>query len=168
MANSRDDRSTTPAHSRSRLSVLVVDDFPDGLELVTEYLKFRGFVTLAARGGEQAINLARAIRPNIVLMDLTMPGIDGYHATKILKGDPATADICVIAMTARALQFEQDSALAAGCDGVIVKPFDLLTLANALPHVLDDCQKALHVPGLALPWAPQQMKTRRTGGRHAE
>jgi DNA-binding response OmpR family regulator len=55
-------------------------------------------------------------------------------------------------MTARALQIEQESALAAGCDGVIVKPFDLMILANALPHVLDDCQKTLNVPGLALPW----------------
>jgi two-component system cell cycle response regulator DivK len=158
-----------PAVSNSKPSVLVVDDFRDGLELVTEYLKFRGFVALAARSGEQAINLARAIRPHIVLMDLTMPGIDGWQATKILKSDPATAGICVIAMTARALQIEQESAITAGCDGVIVKPFDLLTLANALPYVLDDCQKALNVPGLALPWTTQEAKTRRTArARHAE
>src|SRR5882724_3629762 len=153
------ERHPRALHAHSKLSVLVVDDFPDGLELVTEYLKFRGFVVLAARGGQQAINLARTIRPHIVLMDLTMPGIDGWQATKILKSDPATAGICVIAMTARALQTEQDSAMAAGCDGVIVKPFNLLTLADALPHVLDDCQKALNVPGLALPWTPRQSNT---------
>jgi CheY-like chemotaxis protein len=158
----RDDPRTI--RTPSELTVLVVDDFRDGRQLVTEYLKFRGFVVLAARSGRQAINLARAVRPDIVLMDLTMPGIDGLQATTILKRDPTTASICVIAMTARALQVEQDSAIASGCDGVIVKPFDLLALANALPHVLENCAKALHVPGLALPWTAQQTDRRRVEG----
>jgi CheY-like chemotaxis protein len=82
-----------------------------------------------------------------------MPGIDGWWATRILKNDSTSRDICVIAMTAHALTTEVESAMDAGCDGVICKPFDLLTLANALPDVRTNCAKALNVPGLAIPRA---------------
>src|SRR3982074_994888 len=112
-----------PRRARS-LSVLVVDDYPDGLDLVTEYLTFRGFSVLAARNGEEALQIARTTKPDIVLMDLSMPGMDGWQATKVLKNDPATSRICVVAVTARALKPERDDAIAAGCDGVISKPFD--------------------------------------------
>jgi CheY-like chemotaxis protein len=154
--------------------VLVVDDFPDGLELVAEYLKFRRFAVHTARGGQEAIDIARKVMPAIVLMDLSMPDLNGCQAATILKNDPETRGICVIAVTARTLQTERDAAVAAGCDGVILKPFDLATLANALPHVLEDCAKALNVPGLALPWTHQQSQSRRgpqsaqRGSSHAQ
>jgi CheY-like chemotaxis protein len=131
-------------------NVLVVDDFPDGREMVVEYLKFRGFDVHSASGGAEAIELARKIRPAIVLMDLSMPGVDGWQAAKILKTDPETRAITVIAVTAHALKPETDAAREAGCDGVISKPFDLSTLADALPRVLTDGAKALDVPGLSL------------------
>ena len=134
----------------STLSVLVVDDFPDGLELVAEYLTFRGFAVHVARNGEDAIEIARKVKPDIVLMDLSMPGIDGWQAAGALKNDPATQAIIVIAVTAHALKPETDAAREAGCDGVICKPFDLATLADALPRVLKHGAAALDVPGLSL------------------
>jgi two-component system cell cycle response regulator DivK len=161
-----------PAHVPPKLTVLVVDDFPDGLELVSEYLKFRGFDVHVANSGKKAIKCARTLAPDIVLMDLMMPGIDGWRATRILKNDQATRGVCVIAMTAHALKTEVDSAMAAGCDGVICKPFDLLALANALPHVSKNCAKALNVPGLALPWTAPRTRTHREddarGHHHAD
>lgn len=144
------------------VSVLVVDDFPDALEMVEEYLTFRGFRVHVADSGKQAIDLARAVRPDVILMDLTMPDIDGWTATRILKTDPRTKGICVIAITAHALKVEIESALNAGCDAVISEPFDLVALADALPHVRTDCRKAVNVPGLALPWTPQQAPRRRS------
>ena len=68
--------------------VLVVDDFPDGRELVAEYLTFKGFAVLIASTGAEAIEIARRVKPQIVLMDLSMPGLDGWDATRILKADP--------------------------------------------------------------------------------
>jgi len=137
--------------SRSHpLNVLVVDDFADGRELVAEYLAFRGFVVHVACDGAEAIVIARKVRPDIVLMDLSMPGIDGWQAARALKNDPATQAIIVIAVTAHALKPETDAAREAGCDGVICKPFDLATLADALPRVLKHGAAALDVLGLSL------------------
>jgi CheY-like chemotaxis protein len=137
--------------SRSHpLNVLVVDDFPDGRELVAEYLAFRGFVVHVACDGAEALVIARKVRPEIVLMDLSMPGIDGWQAARTLKNDPATQAITVIAVTAHALEAETEAARAAGCDGVICKPFDLATLADALPRVLKHGAAALDVLGLSL------------------
>ena len=133
----------------SALNVLVVDDFDDGRDLVAEYLTFRGFGVLVARSGREAIKIARKAKPQIVLMDLSMPGIDGWRATRILKADPKTKAIRVIAVTAHALKRETDAARDAGCDGVISKPFDITALADALPRVLTHGAKALDVPGLS-------------------
>jgi CheY-like chemotaxis protein len=79
-----------------------------------------------------------------------MPGIDGWQAARTLKNDPATQAITVIAVTAHALEAETDAARAVGCDGVICKPFDLATLADALPRVLKHGAAALDVLGLSL------------------
>ena len=139
-----------PRNRSHPLSVLVVDDFPDGRELVAEYLAFRGFVVHVACDGEEALVIARKVRPEIVLMDLSMPGIDGWQAARTLKNDPTTQAITVIAVTAHALKPETDAAREAGCDGVICKPFDLATLADALPRVLKHGAAALDVLGLSL------------------
>jgi CheY-like chemotaxis protein len=130
--------------------VLVVDDFPDGRELVAEYLTFKGFAVLIASTGAEAIEIARRVKPQIVLMDLSMPGLDGWDATRILKADPETHDIVVIAVTARAMTQDIQHAFQAGCDGVVAKPFDLATLAAALPRVLKRGASALDVPGISI------------------
>ena len=149
--------------SRATLSVLVVDDFPDGRELVADYLTFRGFSVYSASNGEEAVAIARQRKPKIVLMDLSMPGVDGWQATRMLKADPRTKGICVIAVTAHAMQPEREAAREAGCDGVISKPFDLATLADALPRVLKRGAKALDVPGLSLTSSVRR-KARRVAG----
>jgi two-component system, cell cycle response regulator DivK len=148
----------------SSIAVLVVDDFPDGRDLVSEYLSFRGFNVHSAADGAQAIEIARAARPDIVLMDLSMPGIDGWEAARLLKADARTRGIIVIALTAHALKRETDAARAAGCDGVICKPFDLAALAGALPRLMAEGAKALDVPGLssiAPPPGPTRSRSRR-------
>src|SRR6202011_5532116 len=127
------------------LKVLVVDDFPDGRELLAEYLAFRGFVVHAACDGAEALTIARKVQPKIVLMDLSMPGIDGWQAARSLKNDPETQSMIVIAVTAHALKAETDSAREAGCDGVICKPFDITALADALPRVVTHGVAALEV-----------------------
>jgi CheY-like chemotaxis protein len=133
-----------------KILTLVVDDFPDGRELLAEYLTFKGYGVLTASNAVEAVEIARRVKPQIVLMDLSMPGLDGWEATRILKADPETRDIVVVAVTARTLTHETVRAFEAGCDGLVAKPFDLATLANALPQVLKRGASALDVPGISL------------------
>jgi CheY-like chemotaxis protein len=129
--------------------ILVVDDFPDGREMVAEYLAFHGFPVTEARDGQEAIALATSWRPDIILMDLQMPGIDGWEVTRRLKADPHTKGILVVALTAHALKPEVQAAREAGCDAVIPKPYALLPLADALTRALQIGPAAFEVPGLA-------------------
>ena len=124
-------------------SVLLVDDSDDGREMLVEYLAFRGFQVAEAHDGIEAIEVARRVQPNIILMDLAMPVMDGWEATRQLKADPLTKDITIIAVTARALLREQKAARDAGCDTVITKPFDLAVLADALVGVMEKGLSAL-------------------------
>jgi two-component system cell cycle response regulator DivK len=118
-------------------SVLVVDDFPDGREMVAEYLAFRGFSVIQASTGAEAIELARKHRPRLILMDLGMPGLDGWEATRQLKADSRTKDCVIIALTAHALASQHAGALNAGCDDVIAKPFDLAQLADIVDGIVN-------------------------------
>jgi two-component system cell cycle response regulator DivK len=119
----------------SKPSVLVVDDSSDGREMLVEYLVFRRFQVVEARNGAEALDVARRARPKIILMDLSMPGVDGWEATRRLKADPLTQSAVIVAVTAHAFPREQEAARAAGCDVVIAKPFDLTLLADALETV---------------------------------
>lgn len=102
--------------------ILVVEDFDDAREMYRDYLQFAGFRVETARDGREAIDKARALTPDLVLMDLSLPGIDGWEATRLLKSDPATRRILIVALSAHALVAEGDRARAAGCDGFIAKP----------------------------------------------
>jgi CheY-like chemotaxis protein len=111
--------------SGSRLraaTVLVVDDTPDNREMYIEYLRFAGFRVMGAEDGESAVDTARTHRPAVILMDLSLPGIDGWEATRILKADPKTRDIYIIAVTAHADPASRVRALSVGCDLFITKP----------------------------------------------
>ncbi len=110
----------TQPHARP--FVLLVEDFEDAREMYRDYLEFAGFRVETARDGREAIDKARALRPHLILMDLSLPGIDGWEATRILKRDPRTADLTIIALSAHALAAEGERARAAGCDGFIAKP----------------------------------------------
>jgi two-component system, cell cycle response regulator DivK len=126
-------------------SVLIVDDSPDGREMLAEYLTFRGFDVIEATTGEEALARARSHHPAVILMDLQMPGMGGWEATRQLKAEPATKDIIVIALTAHALTPDEAIARQAGCDGFIAKPFDITAVADAIGEVLQRGRRGLAV-----------------------
>jgi CheY-like chemotaxis protein len=102
--------------------ILVVEDFEDAREMYRDYLEFSGFRVETACDGREAIEKAQSINPDLVLMDLSLPGIDGWEATRLLKSDPATTHLLIVALSAHALAPEGERARAAGCDGFIAKP----------------------------------------------
>ena len=102
--------------------ILIVEDFDDARDMYRDYLEFSGFRVETARDGREALDKARALHPDLILMDLSLPGIDGWEATRILKADPATSHLMVVALSAHALVAEGERARAAGCDGFIAKP----------------------------------------------
>ena len=131
----------------SRIRVLVVDDFADGRDLLQEYLALRGFAVHVACGGAEAIEITRRVRPAIVLMDLGMPGIDGWEAARRITNDPELRGIVVIGVTAHAFASDTDAAIKAGCEAVICKPFDITALADALPGFLNAAAPTPDFPG---------------------
>jgi CheY-like chemotaxis protein len=112
--------------------ILVVDDNPTNLKLVTYLVKANGYDVDAAADAEAALAAITSKRPDLILMDLQLPGIDGLELTRRLKTDPAPADIRIIAVTAYAMKGDQERALAAGCDGYVTKPID----TRALPALI--------------------------------
>jgi two-component system, cell cycle response regulator DivK len=102
--------------------VLVVDDVAHGREIFAEYLEFRGFRVATAADGQEAIDRAFELRPDVILMDLSLPRVDGWEATRRLKQDERTRAIPIIALTAHALAAAHDKAKEVGCDAVVTKP----------------------------------------------
>jgi two-component system, cell cycle response regulator DivK len=103
-------------------TVLVVEDNPANMTLATFLLKSAGYVVLSALDAEAGLALARDEQPDLVLMDIQLPGMDGLQATAVLKADAVTRDIPVIALTALAMKGDEERIRAAGCDGYIAKP----------------------------------------------
>ncbi len=102
--------------------ILVVDDYQDAREMYAEYLQFSGFRVAEAKNGNEAVEQAFALKPDLILMDLSLPGIDGWEATRILKADKNTSHLMIVALSAHALAPEGQRARDAGCDGFIAKP----------------------------------------------
>jgi two-component system cell cycle response regulator DivK len=123
--------------------VLVVDDFRDGREMLSEYLTFRGIAVSTAADGEEALATAFNRPPTVVVMDLTMPGLDGWEATRRLKADIRTKDVIVIAVTANALVPNETKAREAGADAFVCKPYELPVFADALLSILTNGRPAL-------------------------
>lgn len=109
------------ASGRRRL-ILLVDDMFDARELYADYLAYAGFSVVTAINGHQAIRLARLLRPDLILMDVRLPGMDGLEATADIKADPDLAHIPIIALTADSTTELNLRARRAGCSGVITKP----------------------------------------------
>lgn len=107
---------------RSLPLVLIAEDFEDARELYRDYLEYSGFAVETVGNGRDAIDLAVALQPDLILMDVSMPVLDGWEATRALKANPATRDIPVVALTAHAFDDARQEAKAAGCDGFITKP----------------------------------------------
>ena len=102
--------------------ILVVDDYQDAREMYAEYLQFSGFRVAEARNGNEALEQAFALRPDLILMDLSLPGMDGWEATRVLKADDRTKNIPVVALTGHALAGASEGAKKAGCDSFVTKP----------------------------------------------
>ena len=102
--------------------ILVVDDYQDAREMYAEYLQFSGFRVAEARNGNEAVDQAFALRPDLILMDLSLPGKDGWEATRELKADDRTRHIPIVALTGHALAGASDGAKKAGCDSFVTKP----------------------------------------------
>jgi CheY-like chemotaxis protein len=108
--------------------ILVVDDNPTNLKLVSYLLTRRGYQVQSAAGAREVLEALQTFRPALILMDMQMPGIDGFELTRRLKADPATKDILIIALTAYAMKGDEERVRAAGCDGYLPKPIDTRAL----------------------------------------
>jgi CheY-like chemotaxis protein len=119
--------------------VLIVDDIEDNRRIYAMFLEFSGFVVTSAANGHEALARARALRPDVIVMDLALPGLDGWETTRRLRRDRRTRDIPVIALTGHVLPGAEEEARAAGCDHFLTKP--------CLPEVLAaEIRRALRRP----------------------
>lgn len=133
-ADEGDPKTLRPDSGQTPL-ILVVDDFQDGREMCVEYLSFLGYRVAEARDGYEALERARALVPDVVLMDLSLPGIDGWDVTRRLKADPRTRHLAIIAVTAHALPGDAERARRAGCDAFVTKPCFLDELLEQIQRV---------------------------------
>lgn len=116
--------------------VLVVDDNPTNTKLLSFILCARGYEVAVAGDAEHALAELQRFRPRLVLMDVHLPGMDGLALTRLIKADPATRDVMVIAVTAAAMKGDAEKARAAGCDDYITKPIDTRQLAARVAELL--------------------------------
>ena len=116
--------------------ILLVEDQEMNRDMLTRRLTKRGYDVEIAVDGAEGIEKARSASPDLILMDMSLPVIDGWEATRTLKADAATSSIPVIALTAHAMSTDREKALAAGCDGYETKPVELPRLIEAIEKVL--------------------------------
>jgi two-component system cell cycle response regulator DivK len=121
----------------ARPCVLLVDDYPDAREMYSEYLQFSGFDVVEAANGIEALEHALEAAPDIILMDLSLPVMDGWEATRRLKSDNRTAGIPVVALTGHALAGISEGAKKAGCDAFVTKPCLPEDLVKEIRKVLE-------------------------------
>jgi two-component system, cell cycle response regulator DivK len=121
-----------------RPRVLLVDDYPDAREMYSEYLQFSGFDVVEAANGVEALQQAVDSAPDIILMDLSLPVMDGWEATRRLKADSRTASIPVVALTGHALAGISEGARQAGCDAFVTKPCLPEDLVKEIRAVLEE------------------------------
>ncbi len=116
--------------------ILIVEDDPKSLILARDLLQVSGYKTIEATDGEQGVELARTKKPDLILMDIQMPVLDGIEATRILKADAITRNIPVLALTASAMKEEEEKILQAGCNGYVSKPFDIQEFLKTVAEYL--------------------------------
>jgi CheY-like chemotaxis protein len=116
--------------------VLIVEDEKDNMDLFCQILTFHGCDVLMATDGRQAITIAQSETPDLILMDLSLPALDGWEATRTIKDIPQLAHIPVVALTAHAMVGDRERALEAGCDGYISKPIEVTRFYDQLQRYL--------------------------------
>jgi CheY-like chemotaxis protein len=120
--------------------ILIVDDNPTNLKLASDVLECAGFEVFTAEDAENALWVIQQAMPDMVLMDIALPGMDGLTLTRQLKSEPATRDIRIIALTAFAMKGDEQKAREAGCDGYITKPIDTRNLPGQVTQYLKPVQ----------------------------
>ena len=128
---------SAPPKTRAQPLVLVVEDYQDAREMYAAYLQFSGFDVAEAGNGVEAIEKTQELLPDIVLMDLALPRMDGWEATRRLKNDPRTKHIPIVALTGHALAGHAEGARAAGCDAFVTKPCLPDALVAEIKRLLD-------------------------------
>ncbi len=123
-------------------TVLLVEDNEDNLVIYSTILRYSGYTVIEARDGQAGIDAAHREHPALILMDVSIPLVDGWEATRRLKADPDTASIPIIALTAHALASDQQKAVDAGCDGYIPKPAEPRVVLAAVKQHLGESQAA--------------------------
>jgi len=116
--------------------IVVADDDPDILNIVSMSLEAMGHEVGRARNGREAVELVRSTQPDLVLMDLMMPECNGYEATMILKADPDSSAIPILALTAKAMRGDEEKGRQAGVDGYITKPFRISQVLDVVDQYL--------------------------------
>ena len=116
--------------------ILVIDDNPVNLKLASELLTLDGFVIKKCFNAEEALVLLHSSLPDLILMDIALPGMDGLQLTKKLKSEERTKQLKIVAVTAFAMKSDQERIKAAGCDGFITKPIDTRTFINQIKTYL--------------------------------
>ena len=116
--------------------VLIVEDDPKSLKLARDMLQVSGYATLEATNGKEGVELARIEKPDLILMDIQLPVMDGLEAIKLLKNDDVTKDIPIIALTAYAMKGDEKKIQETGCDGYISKPIDIKGFLKKISEVI--------------------------------
>jgi two-component system cell cycle response regulator DivK len=119
-------------------TILIVEDNPMNLKLARDVLEAKGYRVIVAENGECGVALAGAEQPDLVLMDIQLPGIDGVEALQRLRGDPATADTPIVAFTASVMAGDRSRVTAAGFDAFVAKPIDLKPFLATLAKLLEE------------------------------
>jgi CheY-like chemotaxis protein len=128
---------TSLSKTREQPLVLVVEDYQDAREMYAAYLQFSGFEVAEAGNGIEAVEKTQELLPDIVLMDLALPRMDGWEATRRLKNDPRTRHIPIVALTGHALAGHAEGAREAGCDAFVTKPCLPDALVAEIKRLLD-------------------------------
>ena len=118
-------------------SILIVDNNPVNLKLIRVLLAGEGYDVHTAGDADEALRVLKNLSPQLILMDVQLPGIDGLELTRRLKADPATHDIKILGLTAYAMKGDREKILAAVCDGYIAKPIDTRALPGLLEHYFE-------------------------------
>jgi len=124
------------AVTRDKPVVLVTEDVTDARELFQVFLEFEGFEVVTAANGREACERAAEVHPDAIVMDLSMPVMDGFRATEYLKNDPRTSDIPVVALSGHVLPSHTDKARDVGCDTILPKPCHLTDVADKIRTML--------------------------------
>ncbi len=116
--------------------ILIVEDEPRNLTLLRDLLQVSGYSTIEATDGKQGVELAKASKPDLIIMDIQMPEMDGLEATRILKEDATTSNIPVLALTSYAMKGDKERILEVGCDGYLAKPIDIQEFLKTVAEYL--------------------------------